>query len=220
MDPNPFDPSYESLPEVLPIFPLSGALLLPRAKLPLNIFEPRYIAMVEAALAAGRLIGMVQPHEPESFGEAPEIHRIGCAGRISSFSETDDGRMIIILSGVCRFDVASELTVDTPFRQVVPDWAPYRADLEEERDAEVDRERMLLALSAYFKVRELEADWETIESSDDERLVNSLSMACPFDPTEKQALLEAPTVAERSRRMLSLLEAAVVNRLDESAAPQ
>ncbi|MFQ5744383.1 MAG: LON peptidase substrate-binding domain-containing protein [Acidobacteriota bacterium] len=212
-----FEPSFNSLPRTLPIFPLSGVLLLPRCRLPLNIFEPRYLSMTEAALGAQRMVGVVQPCDPDAGGDRPPLCSIGCAGRISSFSETDDGRYLVILTGVCRFSVAAELPAKTPFRQVVPDWSPYRGDLEEGDDSRIDRQRLFLTLEAYFEARGLDTDWQVLESSRDEKLVNSLSMSCPFDATQKQALLEAGSLGKRARLMISFMEMAVL-QCDESAS--
>lgn len=213
MGPRPFAPTFENLPGVLPLFPLSGALLLPRCRLPLNIFEPRYLQMTEDALAGDRLIGMVQPRDPESFDRRPDIFPTGCAGRISSFSETDDGRILIVLTGVSRFDVEAELGTDSPYRQVVPHWDRYRSDLTEQADGAVDRERLYASLRVYFESRDLDTDWELLEEATDENLINSLAMSCPFDFSDKQALLEAGDVAERGRLMLALLDMASLDQV-------
>lgn len=207
----PFTTPFDELPSSLPVFPLNGVLLLPRGVLPLNIFEPRYLAMVDAALAGSRLIGMVQPtdadagHSPQ--GE-PAIYRIGCAGRITSFDETDDGRYLIALTGVCRFRVTGESLSNRGYRIAEADWSAFAGDYDEAPVA-LDRERLTTALGAYFRQHEISADWEAIDETPDERLVTSLSMICPFAPTEKQALLEAPTLAERAEMMMSLVEMAV-----------
>jgi len=211
MRPGPFEIGYERLPSQLPVFPLSGVLLLPRCRLPLNIFEPRYLRMTEDALAGGRLIGMVQPLDAGSGEPAPELFATGCAGRITSFTETDDGRILIILTGVCRFDVGSELVVDTAYRQVEPRWEPYRSDLLEIADGGIDRERLYASLRFYFEARDLDTDWDALDEATDEKLVNSLAMSCPFDPTEKQALLEAEGLSERTRLMLALLNMAALH---------
>ena len=208
----PFDTPYESLPARLPVFPLSGALLLPRCRLPLNIFEPRYLKMTEDALSDERLIGMVQPIEVESEDSGPALFGTGCAGRISSFSETDDGRILIILTGVSRFDVAEELDVETLYRQVVPAWRSYRSDLTAPEDGTIDRQRLYASLRVYFEARDLDTDWDVLQEATDENLINSLAMSCPFDPTEKQALLEADGLDERGRLMLSLLDMAALDQ--------
>ncbi len=215
MSSDPFAPTFDDLPDVLPIFPLPGTILLPRCRLPLNVFEPRYLAMTEAALKAGRIIGMIQPIDAGTDDPTPEIHLTGCAGRISSFSETDDGRILLILTGLCRFNVEEELQVDTPFRQVRADWNPYRGDLEDLGGGDIDRDYLFEILRAYFDVRGLDTDWDTLETSDDTLLVNSLVMSCPFDAGEKQVLLEATRVEDRNRLMISLMEMATLDSLDE-----
>lgn len=210
MSPRPFQPSFDNLPGQIPVFPLSGALLLPRCKLPLNIFEPRYIRMVEDTLGKPtRLIGMVQPRQEREDDPTPDIRDTGCAGRISSFAETDDGRFLIILTGVSRFRVRAELAVDTPYRQVAPDWEPFEDDLDEPV-VSVDRERLYASMRAYFDARDLDTDWEALEEATDEHLVNSLAMSCPFEPEEKQVLLEADDVMERTDLMIGFMEMAVL----------
>ena len=213
---NPFDPSFEQLPEALPIFPLSGVLLLPGGKLPLNIFEPRYLAMVFDALAGHRMIGMVQPVQPGGFaGDGlpsedgrPRVHRIGCAGRITSFNETDDGRLLLALGGVCRFEIARELDpAQGGYRRVSAVYSPYRADLDHADDTvELDRERLMAALAAFFRARNLSTDWDAVKQAADANLVTSLSMVLPFGPAEKQALLEAADSTARARLLIALLE--------------
>ena len=193
------------LPQVIPIFPLDGAMLLPGGGLPLNIFEPRYLNMVDDALSGARLIGMVQTVAGGSR-ERPNLAGVGCAGRITSFSETGDGRYLITLTGIVRFNIARELLVATPYRQVVPDFTPYEADLTlPEEDEEFDRRQLLSALKAYLDRRGLEVEWETAAEAPGEALVNSLAMALPFDPAEKQALLEAPTCAERREILIAMM---------------
>ncbi|MEX2453258.1 MAG: LON peptidase substrate-binding domain-containing protein [Rhodospirillaceae bacterium] len=203
--PGIFDPAFETLPLELPIFPLTGVLLLPRARLPLNIFEPRYLNMVSAALAGSRLIGMIQPRGT-NIGDRPEVYRTGCAGRIASFSETEDGRFLVTLNGLIRFDISEELPLRDGYRVVAPDWAPYRDDLAEDGAAGIDREHILRSLRAYFAAGKVEANWDAIEDTPTDRLVNALAMMCPFQPSEKQALLEAPTLPDRADVMTALLE--------------
>ena len=195
------------LPASLPIFPLTGVLLLPRGRLPLNIFEKRYLAMTEDALKGERFIGMVQPQEGEGDAGEPPVYRTGCAGRMTSFSETDDGRYLITLTGVARFDIARELPQDRLYRRVVPDWQPYAADLEPP-STPIERERLLAALKPFFRRHNIAAEWEAVEATPDERLVTSIAMAAPFSPSEKQALLEARDVAERARLLTALVEMA------------
>jgi Lon protease-like protein len=221
-----FDPDYAELPPTLPIFPLTGVLLLPRGKLPLNIFEPRYLAMVRDALAGGRMIGMVQPRDddpstltggtPDEASAAdwqqPAVYPTGCAGRISAFSEAEEGRFQITLTGVARFTIRAEIASLRGYRRVVPDWQRYKTDLAVVDEAIVDRPRLLTALRAFFALHGITADWDSITATPDERLVTSLAMICQFAPSEKQALLEAPDLAERSRVMTALVEMAVLAR--------
>ena len=218
----PFDPGFERLPRVIPVFPLTGVLLLPGGRLPLNIFEPRYLAMIRAALGEEyRMIGMIQPREPDPEdnrgtglamrrGVNPLLYGVGCAGRITAFGETEDGRYLLTLSGVCRFQIAEELPQKDGYRRVLADYHRFRRDLDEENDATVDRRRLMAALKIYFDHRQIEADWKAIDGAPDDRLVTSLAMSCPFAPSERQALLEAPTLTERADAMITLLEMAVV----------
>lgn len=201
-----FDPEMISeLPETVPVFPLEGVLLLPRGQLPLNIFEPRYLQMFEDALAKGRLIGLVQPYDDESGADS--LQRVGCLGRISSFSETDDGRMVISLTGVARFEVAEELNVLTPYRQIRADYRPYESDLiADVGSIDVNREGVLDVLKRYLEANGMSADWPAIESSNNEALVNSLCIISPYGAQEKQAMLEAATLAERAEILIALTE--------------
>ncbi len=208
---SPFDPAFDELPTTLPIFPLPGVLLLPGGRLPLNVFEPRYLAMTRAALAGPRLIGMVQPRDPEAPGQQPEVQKVGCAGRIVSFAETEDARYLITLSGLCRFAVLGELPLEQGFRRVVPDWAPYAADLEPAAPS-VDRSRLIGALRAFFADQPVRIDWKAIEETADDRLIVSLAMLCPFEPAEKQILLEAASPSDRARVMIALLDSAALTR--------
>ena len=195
------------LPKILPVFPLSGALLLPRGRLPLNVFEPRYLAMVDNALAHNRVIGMTQPVHAEDASWSPELYQVGCAGRLTSFSETDDGRYLITLSGLCRFRIAEELDADTPYRQVVPSYEGYQIDFNPaEEENLVDRCRLLRALKSYLNARDIEADWSSLETAQPESVVNTLAMLCPFCPEEKQALLESQSLRDRGQTLLAILE--------------
>ena len=193
------------LPQVIPVFPLPGAILLPRGQLPLNIFEPRYLNMIDDAMAGDRIIGMVQPQGgPQRL---PTLSPIGCAGRITSFAETSDGRYLITLTGCARFRLSSELSSQTPYRQIRADFVPFEADLRAPLvdDVGLDRDGLLDALRAYLETRGLDIDWDTAETAPPEALINSLSMALPFDPPEKQALLEAVSLADRSAVLTALL---------------
>jgi Lon protease-like protein len=197
------------LPPVIPIFPLSGVVLLPRTRLPLNIFEPRYLAMVDAAMDQSRVIGMIQPRDaPEEKMKRPALAQVGCVGRITEYSETDDGRYMITLTGICRFHVAGERDVATPFRQVAADYALFSRDMLQTEDPPIARERLLSALKPYLTERAMQTDWKSVEDAPPETLVNALSMLCPFAPGEKQALLEAPGLKERSDVLIALLELA------------
>jgi Lon protease-like protein len=210
MSRSPFDPPIEQLPKPLAIFPLSGALLLPGGKLPLNVFEPRYLAMTQDALKGDRMIGMVQPREGQDKIAVPELFRLGCVGRITSFSETDDGRYQIVLSGLCRFEIAEEIEPQNGYRRVVPDYSRYYGDFKEAADGVIDRKRLMQVLRAYFKIQKIQADWKAIEGASDERLVTTLAMVCPFEPSEKQALLQSQDLRERGRVMTALFEMAVL----------
>ena len=198
----------QDLPMVIPIFPLDGALLLPHAALPLQIFEPRYINMVDDAMAGERIIGMVQTRNGGGDPERPVLEQIGCAGKITAFAETSDGRYLITLTGLSRFATREELAVRTPYRQVKVDFVTYETDLEPIRDDDegFDRMRLLGALKNYLERRALDVDWETAKAAPAEALVNSLAMALPFEPPEKQALLEAPSLPERRETLVALME--------------
>lgn len=204
-------PAPEDLPAECAIFPLPGALLLPRGRLPLNIFEPRYLAMVEDSLANGRMFGMIQPNDHAPRGPTgPSIYRIGCLGRLSHFSETDDGRFLITLTGVSRFLVAEELEMQRGYRRIRAEYGPFGADLAEPGSMAAGmRAEILQALATYFRVKRIDANWEAVEAMPDGMLTSTLSMLCPFDTAEKQALLEAPTDADRAADLLALLRMAV-----------
>lgn len=195
------------LPETIAIFPLPGALLLPRARLPLHLFEPRYLQMLEDSLKTReRIIGMIQPNEVPGRKENG-LHAIGCAGRVMQFSETDDGRYLITLGGVSRFRVVKEVEGFTPYRRCDVAWDGFDRDLgPEESDPGFDRPRFLKLLERYFDSRELSADWDTLKEADNELLLNSLSMMLDFDPEDKQALLEAPSLTTRRETLVTLME--------------
>ncbi len=195
----------EDLPSVLAVFPLSGALLFPRWQLPLNIFEPRYLNMVDDAMAGDRFIGMVQTTGGSK--EKPDLAAVGCAGRITSFSETDDGRYLITLSGIARFAVKEELKVATPYRQAAPDFEPFAIDLTPPDITELpNRDALLTSLQDYIERNDMKADWESVEEAPIETLVNALAAGCPFSTVEKQALLEAETLKGRCQTLIALLE--------------
>jgi Lon protease-like protein len=198
--------SYSDLPKSLPLFPLTGAVLLPRGHLPLNIFEPRYLEMVEYALQGDRLIGMIQPTENEETVLNPRLSQVGCAGKITSFQETDDNRYLISLTGICRFRLTGEMHTITPWRAGFCDFATFAGDLAQPADEEFPRERLLAALKTYLTSRDMKADWKSVLTAPAEALVNALAMMCPFDPAEKQALLEAASFQERASTLMVLLE--------------
>jgi uncharacterized protein len=206
------------LPETIPIFPLPGALLLPRTRLPLNIFEPRYLAMLEDTLKTPhRLIGMIQPmFVPEERGagrsedQSGRLHRIGCAGRVTAFQETEDGRYLITLTGLARFRVGAAEQGFAPYLRARVSWSDFERDLgRAEVDPDFDRAAFLDVLARFFEATQLSSDWDSLTEADAELLVNSLSILCPFDPEERQALLEAPTLATRRETLVTLMEFAL-----------
>jgi hypothetical protein len=199
--------SFADLPGTMPVFPLTGVLLLPRAALPLNVFEPRYLELVDDALKGTRLIGMIQPVESEETMLRPKLSQVGCAGRIISWRETEDNRYLITLAGLCRFRVKQEISVLSAYRQVACDFASFAGDLAQDaEDGDFPRERLLSALKDYLSRRDMKADWKSVTSAPAESLVNALAMMCPFEPAEKQALLEAPSWTERVSTLVALLE--------------
>ncbi len=205
-DDETFDPQ-EPLPVAVPVFPLTGALLLPRGLLPLNIFEPRYLAMVKDAMAAtgaaNRIIGMVQPR---GTGKPPALYEVGCLGRITDYRETEDGRILIALAGVSRFRITAELDRMTLYRQVIADYHGFQDDRDEPPAlASAARAGLEDVLRTYLDAQGLSADWEAVKSADDESLVTTLASVCPFDPAEKQALLEAETLASRAATLTALM---------------
>jgi Lon protease-like protein len=197
------------LPEIVPVFPLPGALLLPRGQMPLNIFEPRYLAMVDDALRDGhRLIGMIQPDVTHSHSQAkPALFRVGCVGRITQLAESGDGRYILELTGVARFKVVEEITALTPYRQCKVDFFPFVDDFTPRKGEEyVDRDALLAVLTDFLEANNLKVDWEGIESAPNEALVNALAMMSPYGPAEKQAMLEAPDLKTRAEILIAVTE--------------
>jgi Lon protease-like protein len=203
--------ALQKLPETIPIFPLTGTLLLPRGRLPLNIFEPRYLDMTADALAGDRLIGMVQPLEPEAEerDDAPSVYPTGCAGRITAFEETEDGRYEILLTGLCRFDIVAEEPNLKRYRRARVRWDHFAGDLDEGAPGPIERESLVRSLHAYLTRRALDADWDAIGDLTDDELVTRLAMFCPFRPSEKQALLESRDQGERARNLATLMEMAL-----------
>jgi uncharacterized protein len=203
---------FSLLPPTLAIFPLEGALLLPHGQLPLHIFEPRYRNMIEAALGNGRMLGMIQPRttQPHPVPDEVEVFETGCAGRIVSFAEAEDGRFMVTLRGVCRFRIAEELPLREGFRRVVPDFERFRSDLEAASEEGVDRPRLLTSARAFLVMKNIACDWQAAESASAQALVTSLAMSCPFEPGEKQALLEAEDLSQRAHLLISLFEMAML----------
>ena len=198
------------LPATIPVFPLPGALLLPRAQLPLHLFEPRYLAMLDDALKTPhRLIGMIQPRDILGSAER-KLQMIGCAGRVTQFSETEDGRYMVTLSGVSRFRILDEVSGFEPYLKADVSWDGFDVDLGSvETDHSFDRPAFLDLLSRYFTALSLSTDWDSLKDAEDEMLINSLSMLCPFEPEEKQALLEAPSLSTRRETLVTLIEIAL-----------
>ena len=198
------------LPEVIPVFPLPGALLLPRGQMPLNIFEPRYLAMIDDALRDGhRLIGMIQPDpaHPGTDPNKPNLFHVGCVGRMTQIAESGDGRYLIQLTGVARFRIEEELSVTTPYRQCKVTYQPFVDDFTPRMgEDEVDRKALLRALTAFLKANNLKADWDGIENAPNEALVNALAMMSPYDAAEKQAMLEAPDLKTRAEILVAVTE--------------
>ena len=207
-----FDPEFDQLPMRIPIFPLPSALLLPGGQLPLNIFEPRYLAMVTHALATPtRLIGMVQPldhHAGDDMAEDTGLFETGCAGRLSFFQESDDGRFVVALNGVCRFHRLRQELDPNGFLVADVDWQPFANDLRVDLSA-LDRDPLISVLKRYFDMKGFETDWTQIENSDNHQLLATLSMICPFEVAEKQALLEADSMAKRADLLIAMMEMAL-----------
>lgn len=199
------------LPDVIPVFPLTGALLLPRSRLPLHLFEPRYLAMLDDALKTpGRLIGMVQPSMAPGQKDAARLQAIGCVGRVTQMSETEDGRYMITLTGISRYRILEEVEGFTPYRRARVSWEGFDRDLgPADTDDGFDRPAFMSLLGRYFDSRELQTDWDTLKEADDELLINSLSMLLGFEPEDKQALLEAPSLTTRRETLVTLLEYAL-----------
>ena len=215
-DKNPYAPEFEDLPEAIPVFPLAGVLLLPFGELPLNIFEPRYLKMIDDALAGDRMIGMIQPQDKTN--EKPPLYTIGCAGKITEFQETTDGRYLINLTGINRFQVREELSVTTPYRQIRPDWLGFKNDIGATDCLDIDRDHLTKMLSSYFSKQQLSCDWAKINEASDGRLITCLSMICPFTPQEKQALLEAECCKTRAKIFMTMLEMAMHTGTAQSAS--
>jgi uncharacterized protein len=200
------------LPDTLPVFPLAGALLLPRADLPLNIFEPRYLTLFETAMAGARLVGMIQP-DPSDGSDAPALLRVGCAGRITSYSETEDGRLLVSLAGICRFEVLRELAVTTPYRQTEVTYDGFAADLVTDTHVRsVNRDALITAFRQYLEANNMTANWDEVDRVSTEHLVNTLSQLAPYPADEKQALLEARDLKARADMLIALTELALAKQ--------
>jgi len=209
MSSNPYDPDLDDLPEVLAIFPLPSAVLLPRQTISLNIFEPRYIAMVEDALASGRYIGMIQPRQRNAASDPVPVYPVGCAGRITSFQETDDGRFLIILKGVCRYRVREEIGLERGYRRIRPDWQSFVGDLDDAHDTEVSVQGLEDTLNSYLEMNGLKLNSEAVRKLPAAELVDFLTVNLPLEVEEKQALLETSGSAERARLLGASLKIAV-----------
>jgi Lon protease-like protein len=207
-------------PEVIPVFPLPGALLLPRGQMPLNIFEPRYLVMVDDALRTSRVIGMIQPDpEGRDTTPTPKLYRVGCAGRITQFAETGDGRYLITLVGIARYRIEDELAAPTPYRQCRVSYAPFTADfMARAGEEEVDRPGVLRTFRDFVDANDLKVDWRGVEQAPNEALVNALCMMSPFGTREKQALLEAPDLKSRAEALIAITEIEIA-RDDEGSEP-
>jgi uncharacterized protein len=221
----PMNAVYErpgDLAAVIPVFPLAGALLLPRGQMPLNIFEPRYLAMIDDALRAGhRLIGMIQPDTAHPGPQdRPNLFKIGCVGRITQIAETGDGRYLLQLTGIARFRIEEELTVTTPYRQCQVNYAPFADDFTARKGEDaVDRKAVLRALASFLKANNLKADWDGIETAPNEALVNALAMMSPYGTAEKQALLEAPDLKTRAEMLVAITEMELAKKTSGGDAP-
>ena len=212
-----FDPtSIDGLPDVVPIFPLPGAILLPRTVLPLNVFEPRYLNMVFDALAANRYVAMVQPREAPPTAYGPAVYAIGCLGRITAFNETDDGRLLITLKGICRYHIVEERELYRGYRRVRVDWSRFAGDLEPASEYALNIESFRASLQTYFDRAGLKVDWDGLLAMPNARMVDVLATNLPLDVDEKQALLEAVDVTEREQVLLTVANMAVRERNSES----
>jgi Lon protease-like protein len=203
---HPFTLPFENLPPTLPIFPLSNAMVMPGCQLPLNIFEPRYLNMVFDALGADRMIGMVQPAPAAKGSKNVPVYPTGSAGRIASFSETPDGRLLIILTGVCRFDIREEIPTTRGYRRVLVDWSRFAADYEFAADIPCDRPRLIGLIKEYFRRKGLDTNWENLEQMPATLLVNFLTSQLPFSTSERQVLVEEVKPEERLAKLVGFLE--------------
>ncbi|MCG6862451.1 MAG: LON peptidase substrate-binding domain-containing protein [Chromatiaceae bacterium] len=208
---SPFLPRFSNLPDELPIFPLAAAVVMPGVQLPLNIFEPRYLNMVTDALAADHLIGMIQPKPESALDHTPEVHQVGCAGRITSYSETNDGRILLVLTGICRFDVRGELDIKRGYRRVAAAWERFAIDFHEDESRLADRESFLTSLRSYASLRAIEVPWAELEKMADAEMVNLLCTHLPLEAEDKQALLATLDLVERAALMRGLMDMSSVS---------
>ena len=210
-------PTFDDLSRKIPIFPLTGAVLFPGTQLPLNIFEPRYVQMIDDALASpNRLLGMIQPDKPNQSG-TKTLKRVGCVGRISSFNEAEDSRYLITLSGVIRFEVTEELDVTTPYRQIIANYNNFKTDVGKQNIDGIDRSKLLALVKRYLEHRKILADWEIIQQTPTEQLINYSGILVPFTPEEKQLLLEAKTVTTRSHALEALYQSYIFDLSGEKS---
>jgi Lon protease-like protein len=232
---SPIQTRFEDLPETLPVFPLSGALLLPWGRLPLNVFEPRYLNLVIDSLKAERVFGMIQPdydkaerdkHEDGdkaakvvALKSGPHLYQVGCAGRVSSFEETDDGRLLITLKGLARFRVVEEVEGRKGYRRLKVSYADFKDDMEPMPRFDLDRDALIDRLKPYLEAQGMRINVDAIKGLSETTLVTSLCMICPFDPREKQALLEAPTIAARAETLAALLRMGVFEAAGKPEGP-
>lgn len=213
----------QDIPDTIPVFPLPRALLLPRVELPLNIFEPRYLQMIEDVIGGDRVIGMIQPNEPEdNLSKTPQLYAVGCAGRLTNFGESGDGRYQVILTGIARFRIVEEVDAGTPYRQCRVSYNDFASDLVQGMgEDEVDRDALLKTLANYLAANSIEADWSGITQAPTEALVNGLSLMSPFGVREKQALLEAPDLRARAQLLVAATEIALAaGETDENGTLQ
>ncbi|HBM90424.1 MAG TPA: peptidase S16 [Rhodospirillaceae bacterium] len=207
-----------ALPASLPLFCVSSIILLPRTNLPLNVFEPHYLDMVSHALGKARMIGLVQPKENKERQPKPALYTVGCMGLITSFAETEDRRFLINLRGISRFKMIKETPSHGSFRCAEIDWQPFDKDTEKPKKTAFERARLMSLLRHYFDLQAIVTDWDILKNSSDEELISSLCLSCPFEPSEKQALLEAPTFLERVQTLMALLEMACLRQNDGERA--
>ncbi|GAB4348971.1 MAG: LON peptidase substrate-binding domain-containing protein [Gammaproteobacteria bacterium] len=208
MSKNPFALSYDELPASLPLFPLQGAVILPGTKMPLNVFEPRYLNMVFDVLGGHRTIGMVQPHPTERYASKPELYPVGCAGRISSFSETSDGRLLIVLSGICRFRIVEEIPTTRGYRRALVDWTPFAHDFQRDQERLAERRLLESQVRIYCETHQLEVAWDILDRLHDADFVNFLATQLPDKDSEKQRLLESVDLETRAKRLMEILSPA------------